>query len=124
MKNTQTAKQPSTDETIKKLKKEWGGDFDAKLAAAQAIVAEHPDLVDALDETGAGNDFRVIKFFAQLAEDLGVSGEEANMSPAQAKAAIARIMKTKNYQKGDKQTVDRVTKLHGRAYASGGDEAA
>ena len=89
-----------------------------KVAAAQAVVAKHPELVEAMNETGAGNDARFVKFFAQLAEEMGIveGDDDGTMSPDDAKAAIARIGKAKNYVNGDKATVARMTKLYTRAF--------
>lgn len=62
-----------------------------------------------------------MKFFAQLADDMGVSASDEDveaMSGEDAKATIARIMGNKkhSYFKGDKRAVERVAKLHERAY--------
>ncbi len=58
---------------IEDLKKEWGDAYDKEISAAQFFVKEQggPELVQFLNETGAGNNPVIIKTFAKAAKLLG-----------------------------------------------------
>ena len=57
---------------IEELKKLWGSrHFERKLTAARALARSlGPQFIEALEETGAGDDPRIIQAFAILAERL------------------------------------------------------
>ena len=55
------------------LRREWGRVYDRKVAAASRAVRElgGEDLGTFLDDTGLGNDPRMIRAFARIAEQIG-----------------------------------------------------
>lgn len=87
------------DEGVKSLKTEWGDAFDQNVDLARAAVAEFggEELQKLLDDTGLGNDARVIKAMANvgrgMTEDrLHTQGRNASFkhTPAEASAMIAQ----------------------------------
>lgn len=84
------------------LKKEWGAAYDDKYRAA-SVTAEKfggEDLKKYLDDTGLGDDPRVIKAWAAVAEAMGEAGPPPDergrdtprpSTPTEAKAELAKI---------------------------------
>lgn len=64
------AESPSADdeEDVEELREEWGADFDANLALAQeaAHAVADDELVDLLEDSGLGNDPRIIRAAARI----------------------------------------------------------
>lgn len=57
------------DTAVATLQKEWGENFQAKLEAAQRAASRlSPTLLAILDETGLGNNPKIIRFMASLGE--------------------------------------------------------
>lgn len=54
------------------LKKEWGGDYDTRVAMVQGLVNNLPENFGRfLDKTGAGNDPGVLQFLFDISQKLG-----------------------------------------------------
>jgi hypothetical protein len=86
---------------LKALDKEWGDTSKVQWARAGKVLKElgDADLTKALNETGAGDNPAVIKFFAKLGETLwkedvviGDAGPTHGFTPSQAKAEQSKIM--------------------------------
>ena len=73
------------------LKKEWGAKYSENLDAAKAVVEQvgGKELGQFLDETGLGDDPRLIKFMANVAAKLGEDG-----APITGKSAGGRGSRT------------------------------
>ena len=95
-----TAQRAQLEGSLNELKSEWGANFDERITMAKRVVKEigGQDLQTALNETGAGNDPRIIKAFSKMAEffaeDSDVRGGLANsgVTPAQALEKARGIM--------------------------------
>jgi hypothetical protein len=76
-KSTDPATIPQPEETEATLRQEWGGDFDAKLAAARLAVGRMPRAFAAfLNRTALGDDPKVIRRLAELGAPLREAREE------------------------------------------------
>lgn len=79
--------------------------------------------MEALGESGLGDDPRVIRFFVELAEERNES-DDTDMSPEEARRRIDRIMKDKKHPyhdrnaRGHEDAVKRVARYHDRAYGT------
>lgn len=87
------------EEGMKALDKQWGAAAPRNIALCQRVVAEMggPELKAALNETGAGNDPRIVSFLAKIGRTL----EEDNLiAPVQVgvdeKGAAAEITKIRS----------------------------
>lgn len=122
----------SRNQTLATLQKEWGLATEAKLQSAQSAVQffndnGFPGLVDALQETGAGDDPALIKFFEGIGRGLnkepGTRGELApdTLDPGTARQRLSDIDNNPDhpYWKGDPTAVDLYRAL--RIAAQGGD---
>ena len=59
------------DETIAILKRRWGASFEKRLQAARDLCQRvGPDFIDALEETGAADDYRIVIGIDRLARAL------------------------------------------------------
>lgn len=96
-------------DAVEALKKEWGGSYEEKMALATGAVKKFggQELVDAMNETGLGNNLAMNKAFAAIgkaiAEDeiLGAgAGRQFISSPAEADAKISAL-------RGDKDFMER-----------------
>lgn len=78
------AHQATQAEQVKGLKEEWGMAFDLKIAQARQVIHKFgdPDLVKHLDESGLGNDVKLIKFMSKIGEQLKESGIAGIGAPA------------------------------------------
>lgn len=84
----------------KALKGEWGAAYDYKVGLCQSVVATlGPDFKAALDETGAGNDPRVVKALTKVGEILSEEG----------------ILKPVTEARGPKQAAEEYAKLQAEA---------
>lgn len=112
------------------VRKEWGADYDANMkAAGKALRAYGGDeLADFLDETGLGNDPRMLKAFAkiglQIGEDgmLGINDGPAIKSIQERIDAIYSEHAGKDSMwdpKVQTELAELHAKLHGRAPADG-----
>lgn len=89
-------------EALNNLKQEWGKAYDAKLARAQNVLKTVGDkeLIQYLDDSGLGNDTRLIKLLAGIGEKFmkedtiipGQSGTGGSLSPVEAKKRANDIM--------------------------------
>jgi len=119
------------------LKSEWGQSYDEKMDLAKQAVNEFggDDLKSAMDETGLGNDPRMIKAFAGIGramsdDKLYASGGEAGtgykQSPSEANAEINQLLGDKeflatyqdNQHPGHVGAVEKMMKLHEAANPS------
>ena len=103
--NTEKGKQAA----ISGLKDEWGPTFDRNVSLAQRAVKEYGDETTKamLDETGLGNDPRVIKLFARIGMALGEdkvisNGPGAIMNEKSAQQKITAIMSDQKHAYFDK----------------------
>ena len=85
---------------LQELQKEWGQGFDKNISLARLAVKEvgGPELQQFVEETGLGNDPKIIKFMAKVGAMLGedkIRGEGGQMggkTPAEVNKEIGRIM--------------------------------
>lgn len=108
---------------LAELDKRWGAAKNRNVAMIQQLVSEHggADVKAALDETGAGNDPRVLEFLARMAgkmaEDNLIQPAPGGLTVEDAKKemmAIRSDMKGPYWDKahvGHKQAVERVQYL-------------
>lgn len=100
MQQAEGAQKAQVETSLGELKAEWGANFDERVVMAKRVVKElgGEDLQKALNETGAGNDARIIKAFSKMAEffaeDSDVRGGLANrgVTPEQALEQARGIM--------------------------------
>ena len=65
------------EEAITILKRRWGAGFEKRLQDARYLCRRlGPDFVEALDETGAGDDYRIIIGIERLARALDDRGRD------------------------------------------------
>lgn len=88
----------ASDLALAELQREWGNATGQKLALAQHAVEQHfgAEFKEMLDETGLGNDVRLIRGLAKLAEitgaDRDLAGRGATQAtPGELKDQIARF---------------------------------
>jgi hypothetical protein len=93
--------QTRLDESIAKIKEEWGDSFDENVHKAKLIVKEFggEEFSNYLNETGLGNDPQLIKAFAKMGrayfKEDNFQGKEKPayaMAPAEASEKINNIM--------------------------------
>ena len=118
---------------VEALQKEWGSAFEQNLDLAKAAVKRYggQDLFDHLDETGLGNDPRLIMAFAKIGRAVsddeiigGGHGQSFLRSPAEAKIEIQAKMRDGEFMKaygdrdhpGHKGAIQEMAKLHESAY--------
>ncbi len=93
----ETAEKQQIEAATAKLRGEWGAAFDAKIALSErAIDLGGPELSKAIKASGIRNDPTFIAWVAKLGERLAehklIDGAaNAAMTPAEAKAAIAKL---------------------------------
>lgn len=114
------------DQTEQMLKQEWGYDYDKNVRAATRALNVYGDdeLRDLINNTSAGNNPAVIKFFAKLGaeitEDMAKNTQNNRLavSPLDAKDEINKIMLDAShpYHKGDQMAVEKMRQLHEKAY--------
>lgn len=94
------------DQSVSSLKKEFGAAYDKKLGVASNLFNSIADdeTKQLFKETGLGNNPKVIKLFAKMAEQLGedkfvASQDKGNlgMTPADAQTKINEIMGNNNH---------------------------
>lgn len=97
--------------TEKTLKQEWGTAYDKELGLAHKAVAEYTDdeFRSWLDQTGLGNDIRMLRTFAKIGATLqegtdvggggGGGGNNGAMTPAQAQQVIASKYSDESFMK-------------------------
>jgi len=112
------------------LKADWGEKYDANLAMAQRAVVElgSEDLLTYLDESGLGNDPKLLSFFAGLGskmlESTGLEGQgqSAGQTPEELQAEIGELMSSNAYtdkkDPGHNAAVSKMQKLYERLYAA------
>lgn len=112
------------EEGMKALRNEWGAAADQNIGLCQRVVAQFggADFQAALNETGAGNDPRVVKFLAKIgrvmAEDGLVEVATVGTKPNEAQAKITAIMNDKKHaywdadSPGHKQAVVEMSQLY------------
>jgi hypothetical protein len=123
--NPALASEAMQTKAVEVLRNEWGGAFDYNLKVANAGVgyAERMSgaagLRDLLDGSGMGNHPTVVKLFQWIgkanAESGGIPRDAQTrnvLAPEEAQAKINELMRTPEYQKGDRATVDEVQRLY------------
>ena len=132
---TSQAKAVATQQALDGLKTEWGQAFESKLTEAKAAVAHYgdADLVAYLNDTGLGDDPRLIKTFAKLGAQLredglvgrgDTGGRDGVLSPTEARQQIAHLRGDEAFKKdymnakapGHKAAMERMTRLHQMAH--------
>lgn len=131
---TEVAKvrQQKVEADLKALQTEWGAAYPKKLQAAGTVIRElgDADLVKYLDESGLGNDTKLIKLLASvqekfMKEDTAIGGEGSlnqALAPKDALNAANKIMSdfSHPYHNKDhanhKAAVDEVRDLFAMAY--------
>lgn len=118
------------------LKAEWGQAYDQNLNMAKNVIKElgDPDLIPFLEETGLGNDPRLVKIFYNIAtktsEDSFKSGGNGNgfiSTPEQAKSKIAQLQADDKFMEAymskthpeHAASVKRMADLFAQAYPEG-----
>lgn len=114
----------------RELRSEWGRTYDRKVTAASRAVAEFGGeaMAEYLDETGLGNDPRLIRTFARIAELVGedsLVGEgdrqgDFSVTPDAARGEIAKTLRDPAYFDANHPehaaSVDRMQALFAAAY--------
>lgn len=110
----------AAEETAAVLREEFGAQYDARLSQAKRVVQQlgGPEVIQALNETGAGNRPELVKLFAKIgammAEDQlrsGASGQ-FGMGTEEAKAEIRKLQSHPAYMdKYHPEHADIITKL-------------
>jgi len=119
------------------LKQDWGGQYDDKLRGAKAAAKSFggDEFVAYLNESGLGNDVRMIKTFSKIYDDMTESSApivDSNnpgfaMTPEQAKTAIGNLKRSREFMEaymspthpGHESAVDEMQKLHQLRYETG-----
>ncbi len=130
----QQAAEQRVTQSVQTLKTEWGTAFDQKLSEARAALQHYGDndLVAFLDESGHGNDPRVLRAFAklgaQLREDglIGAATSRGLHSPTEAIQQINALKGDAAFTKaytdskhpGHADAVTRMRTLYEQAYPS------
>jgi hypothetical protein len=127
-KASQAALVTAAEETAAALRDEFGAQFEAKLTQAKRVVQQlgGPEVIQALNETGAGNNPHLVKLFAKIGammgEDQLKSGASGQfgMGTEEAKAEIRKLQSHPAYMdKYHAEHQDIITKLgelHKTAY--------
>ncbi len=101
---TEVQKQRETKQTqeLAHLKNEWGAAYDQELSRAARVLKEidDPGMMKFLEETGLGNDVRVIKLFNSISRKFlkedstvgGGTGVPNKFTPVQARSEANKIM--------------------------------
>jgi len=109
LKQSEEANQQSINDTLTKLRAEWGGQYDDKLNRVLKIVEKHgsPELSRALEKDKLGNNPHLLKFLdvltSKLGEDsLGDRGSGSlTMTPEEAEMEIKKIRADKTHPFND-----------------------
>jgi len=126
-----TAQKQKLAEVQHALQREHGGQYEGFLGQAKTALQQYadPDFKAMLDETGLGNDPRMIRVFGKIGKELGVGGDKLKGAPPQAasgtdmKTAIADFRNQHNKALMDKdhpdhgRRVNEMKALYERAYA-------
>lgn len=122
------AAETARSESEQALRSEWGRTYDRNVAMASRAVAQFGggELADYLDETGLGNDPRLIKAFAAIASQVGedtlIGDGEGNfvITPDAARGEITRTLGNPAYFDANHPdhgaTVERMRELFAAAY--------
>lgn len=117
---------------VAELKKEWGSEYEAKVAVSQRALLKYGDkeLVKFLEDTGLGNNPAVVRMFSRIGDDSREEktprGEPAgDMVGAEAKKEIDKLMLDKEFSgryynpraPGHQEAIDRINELHHLAAA-------
>jgi hypothetical protein len=118
------------EKTVADMRKEYGGDYEGHMKAAGNALRRFggEELADYLDETGLGNDPRLMKAFVKIGMQLGEDGMIGLADGAESKSIQEKIDAIYN-EHGGKDTLytdavqgqlrDLHIKLHGLAPADG-----
>ena len=93
------------ENNIKSLQKEWGNGFERKVQAAAGVFKKFADedTIKYINETGLGNDPKIIKVFAKIAESLGEdkfigdTTKQFGFTPDEAQSKINSILGNKDH---------------------------
>ena len=119
-KDAQAGLVTAAEETASILRDEFGPQFEARLTQAKRVVQQlgGPEVVEALNRTGAGNDPHMVKLFAKIGammgEDQLKSGASGQfgMGTEEAKAEIRKLQNHPAYMdKYHPEHGDIITKL-------------
>lgn len=117
------------------LKQEWGDKYQANIELARSVVAKFGDeqFVRYVEESGLGNDPRLIKLLAKAGQGLmedkasGKGAVEIAPSVASAMAELNQLKADKTFMdrfvSGDKYAVEKFNYLHTVAYPSNSKRA-
>lgn len=123
-----TMREQAQAEAAETLKKEWGNAYQVKLdnASRAAKMVGGDELVEALVETGAGNNPAIIRAFAKigamLGEDRMRSGQPSGfgLTPEEARAEATKLMSSPAYSNRNHiehaEVVKKVESLFKQAY--------
>ena len=112
------------EEGMKALRGEWGAAADQNIGLCQRVVAEFggADVQAVLNETGVGNDPRMVKFLAKLgrvmAEDGLMTTQDLGKSSTDAQTEINKVMNDKSHAywnesaPGHKAAVEAMARLY------------
>lgn len=101
-KNFMESRKAAQEKEVAALKAEWGNAFDVKLARANKLLKEHgsDELGKYLKDTGLGNDTKLIKLLAGVADAIykedkvvdGTSGKIGALTPGDARKQAMSIV--------------------------------
>lgn len=99
MQKNEEAGQQTIAQQIEGLKQEWGLAFNDKVAQARHVIQKFgdPDLIKHMDESGLGNDVKLIKFMSKVGEQLkesGIVGGDGTLSGAKAPKEAMKEIRT------------------------------
>jgi hypothetical protein len=117
----------SQEKQINALKEEWGQAFDLKIEKARQVLREasNPELVEYLETSGLGNDAKLIKLLANVADKFlgegkeigGRGANEPTLTPKEARTEYNKILSDMTHpywnksHPGHKAAVDEVAHL-------------
>lgn len=91
--------QTSRKETETALKEEWGADYTERLAAADLISQEHPELMAKLEKVGMSGDMDVLNFLDYMARSQSEDTlSNTEVTRASAKDDLSSFMASKEWK--------------------------
>ena len=116
------------EKSLGALKQEWGEAYSKKLGQAEFALRKFadPDTIKFIEQTGLGNDAKIIKLFAKVAESFGEDtihteggdGSDGAMTPEQATKEVNKVMGDPNHpywikeHPGHQAAVDEMKRLN------------
>ena len=112
----QAALDQQRESAEQQLKKQWGSDFDNRLAAAKQVVKiygeKHGDAVNQLVNSAAGNNPVLLDMLSELGEmykekkHTGMQGQNFGLTPEMAQAKIAEKRADRGFLKAYQDSMD------------------